>query len=111
MNIWNSVNPDEELKRRVMFRVKLIFYFRRFSTPLAIEGLLFVAFTVLTLLSVSIRNIIHNISELEYVSDGFGYMYRATLHTTITVQISMFVTLVLAAVLAKNFYRNMRTAV
>jgi hypothetical protein len=45
------------------------------------------------------------------VSDGFGYMYRATLHTTITVQISMFVTLVLAAVLAKNFYRNMRTAV
>lgn len=110
INIINQVNPDEQLKKEVMLRIKLIYLFRRYSSPLAIECLLFLAFSTVMALLVSIRSIFQNISNLTRFSETVPYIANAAIHTTLTVQVMMLGSMVLAVIIGRNFYRSIKTA-
>lgn len=94
-----------------MLRVKIIHFLRRFSSPLAIETILFMSFTTAISFMVSVKSVVHNISLLGSTTEGFGYVYHATLDTTLSVQLILCGTLLLGLIITRNFYRNLRMAV
>ncbi len=105
----NAVDPEQEMRKRIMFRVKAIYFLRKFSTPLAIEGVLFVVLSTAISFSISIPHIIANVYQLSYVTESFGYIYGATLHTKHIVQIILAAGIVLVVLIVRDIYKNIWT--
>jgi len=100
------MDPEQGLKKRIMFRIRAIYLFRKLSTPLAVEGMLFVMLGGVISFSISIPHIIHNMSQLDYVTDELYYLCGATMHTTHVIQATLIISALLLALIARDLFRN-----
>lgn len=106
MYMTDIINQEEELKRAVMRRVRLIFFLRRFSTPLAVESLLLLILAVAVNVYVSVPHVVLNVSHLSHLNQYLGYIANAAIHTELSVQIILSASVVLAAAVTRDIYKN-----
>jgi hypothetical protein len=107
-----ELTRDEECTTSIMRRVKVIYFWRniisQLTTPLALEAVLFVVFVTVINLSISISHVYENMSQLSYFGEGVSYLYDATLHTRLSIQLVLGASLILAAFMGREVYRNIR---
>lgn len=106
---YSPNNNRERLHADVMRRVRYIYIMRLFCTPLVIEAALFAIFAVVICLTISIPSVVSNIAQLSYTTESISYIYKATIHTQLLVQVILGASIILGALILRNLYRNFRT--
>lgn len=107
MSAGRELNRDEVCQAAIMRRVRFIYLVRHLTSPLVLEAALFVVFATVINLSISISSVIKNLSQLSYASEGFSYIWTATIHTKLAVQIVLGASVVLFLFMSRQVYRGL----
>jgi len=105
----------DEITKKIMRRVYLIYYLRLLIRPASLRLALFVSSFVAISAIVSVKNVLLNAQQLSNISDLYAFIVGAFGNTSLAVQIisaAMIVTLMfLMKDLAKNIrsYREMKS--
>lgn len=107
----DTIEQNFELREAVMRRVRFMHFIRAFARPVYIElASLFLAMAAAGFM-VSVGDIASNVYRLPHITHCLGYLSRAFLETEFSVQAIVVLGILSAAFLAKDSFRNFRSAV
>jgi uncharacterized protein involved in cysteine biosynthesis len=106
MNNNNNLETKSALETEVMNRVRSVYIMRNFVRPLLVKSVLLCGIIVAISFTVSIPDVIKNMSNLSEFAQYLSFISAAFIKTEFLVQIILLATIVLAFLFVKDVIKN-----
>lgn len=102
---------DNQIQKRIMQRVRIIFFIRRLTSPLVLQSALFVASATTGYFLISLRDVYKNAPNPIHVKESFVFVTSAFLETEIIVQVAMVGIMTASMLLSSKGLKNIYLAI